>query len=214
MAEKKKINPEEIESIESSIAAELTENDDIVEYIQPNSLELLKARYAAAEEDETIRNEGFEPIKKAGLIKKQRPESTAFDYFAAPVPPREEIRTDVESPLSQVFDTTKSEFDADTASFSDISIALPEVAPSAPEYPTAEEIIPQAEAAPPVSQEFIGGEYTSNNRYGYNTHTRVIYFDETAEDGIQRNSEDELSSAFVANTDNKRRFSFWKKKKM
>lgn len=214
MAEKKKVNPEEIEIIESSIAAELTENDDIVEYIQPNSLELLKARYAAAEEDESIRNEGFEPVKKAGLIKKQRPESTAFDYFAAPVSPREEIKTDVDSPLSQVFDSTKSEFDADNASFSDISIAIPEATPSAPEYPEAVETIPQPEAEPQTSQEFIGGEYTSNNRYGYNTHTRVIYIDESADDGIQRNSEEELSSAFITDSNGKRRFSFWKKKKM
>ena len=213
MAEKKKLNSEEIEAIESSIAAELTENDDIVEYIQPSSLDLLKARYAAAEEDENIRNEGFEPVKKAGLIKKQRPESTAFDYFAAPVSPRDEIRTDVDSPLSQVFDSTKSEFDADTASFSDISIALPESAASL-EYPAAEEVSPQAAASQNPPAEYIGGEYTSNNRYGYNTHTRVIYIDETAEDGIQRNSEEELSSAFVADGNDKRRFSFWKKKKM
>ena len=205
MAESKKLNLQEIEEIENSIAAELTENDDIVEYIQPSSLELLKARYAAAEEDEAIRNEGFEPVKKAGLIKKQRPESTAFDYFAAPVHPKDEIRTDVDSPLSQVFDSTKSEFDADTASSSDISIAIPEAPTATPEEPSEEESKPLQET--PVRTEFIGNNAVPTNRYGYNTHTRVIYIDESADDGIQRNSEEELSSAFIDGNSKKRRFS-------
>ncbi len=245
MAENKKLNPEEIEAIEISIAAELTKNDDIVDFIQPNSLEQLKARYAAVEEDENIRNEGFEPIKKAGLIKKQRPESTAFDYFAAPVSPKDEIRTDVNSPLSQVFDSTKSEFDADTASFSDISASIAEVQPSYPEISSNEkESVPAIKASdipteyigtvPPVagidngtqtkeatatelpdlSKEHISGMAPLiTNRYGYNTHTRVIYIDNTAEDGIQRNSEEALSSAFSDNSNQKRRFSLWTKKK-
>ena len=212
MAENKKLNPEEIEAIESSIAAELIKNDDIVDYIQPNSLELLKARYAAAEEDESIRNEGFEPIKKAGLIKKQRPESTAFDYFATPVSPKDEIRTDVDSPLSQVFDSTKSEFDADTASFSDIDVSLtahpaPEAEPSAEEKKIS---IPEDSDTP---AEFTVNPQSYNNRYGYNTHTRVIYVDSDADDDIQRNSDEELSSAFSADTAPKRRFSLWTKKK-
>lgn len=245
MAENKKLNPEEIEAIESSIAAELTKNDDIVDFIQPNSLEQLKARYAAVEEDENIRNEGFEPIKKAGLIKKQRPESTAFDYFAAPVSPKDEIRTDVNSPLSQVFDSTKSEFDADTASFSDISASIAEVQPSYPEISSNEkDSVPaindsdiHIESVSPVlpavsddnntqneesastdasslSEEYLNGEpQLITNRYGYNTHTRVIYIDNTAEDGIQRNSEEALSSAFSDNSNQKRRFSLWTKKK-
>lgn len=205
MAENKKFNPDEVETIETTIAAENIMNDDIVEYIQPSSsLEMLKARYAAAEEDESIRNEGFELVKKGGLLKKSRPESTTFDYYSTPVSPKDEIRTDVDSPLSKVFDSTKSEFDADAASFSDIEIEKPPI--------IAEDIVkqPLAEPVKPVTQ---NTDSTVNNRYGFDTHTRIIYFDESADDGIKRNSDEELSSAFVTDeSDTKRRFGLWKKK--
>ena len=340
MAKSKKLNLDEIEVIENNSVAELTGNDNIVEYIQPSSLELLKARYAAVEEDESIRNEGFDLAKRGGLIKKARPESTAFDYFSAPVSPKEEIRTDVDSPLSQVFDSTKSEFDADIASFSDITIASPEPvaepenteetpapakkrttrtkkvaedavqetveeapaapkkrntrtkkvaddtvietveeAPATPKKRTTKtkkvtddavpEAVEEAPAAPKkrntrskkvaddavietveeapatpkkratrtkrVAEEVTVGTApaedktelkeqiqeitvdlpapTINNRYGFNTNTRVIYVDESADDGIQRNSDDELSSAFITGETRKRRFSFWSRKK-
>lgn len=204
MAENKKLNLDEVDAIESAIAAELSKNDDIVEYIQPSSLELLKARYAAAEEDESIRNEGFELVKKGGLIKKSRPENTAFDYYSAPVLPKDEIRTDVNSPLSQVFDVTKSEFDADTASFGDIDFEENEK--KASELTVSEKSSELSEEKPALNS-------TVNNRYGFDTHTRVIYYDESADDGIKRNSEDELSSAFTDDTTSRRRFGFWKKKR-
>ncbi len=291
MAKSKKLNLDEIEVIGNDTTAELTGNDNIVEYIQPSNLELLKARYAEAEEDESIRNEGFELAKKGGLIKKSRPESTAFDYFSAPISPKEEIRTDVDSPLSQVFDSTKSEFDADIASFSDITIdtsrptaedtAIEEV-PAAPKKRTTRtkkvagdtvaetieeapapakkktartkkvaedavaETVEEAPATPkkrttrtkkvsddatvetvekvPAEEKTELKEQiqeitvkvpapTINNRYGFNTNTRVIYIDESADDGIQRNSDDELSSAFTNGETRKRRFSFWSRKK-
>ncbi len=204
MAENKKINPDEIEVIENTIAAELTKNDDIVEYIQPSSLEILKARYAAAEEDESIRNEGFELAKKGGLIKKARPESTAFDYYSTAISPKDEIRTDVDSPLSQVFDVTKSEFDADTASFGDISFESVEKPQSVPRTESSE--------VKPVEADPVSNP-TVNNRYGYDTHTRVIYYDESADDGIKRNNDDELSSAFLNDNNSKRRFGSWARKK-
>ena len=204
MAENKKLNPDEVEAIENAIAEELTKNDDIVEYIQPSSLEILKARYAAAEEDESIRNEGFELARKGGLIKKARPENTAFDYYSTAISPKDEIRTDVDSPLSQVFDTTKSEFDADTASFGDISFEN--------DKKSTDSVLPiKTEADTSVTEST--STPTVNNRYGYDTHTRVIYFDESADDGIKRNSEDELSSAFLSDNNSKRRFGSWIKKK-
>lgn len=238
MAENKKFNSDEIEIIESAVAEELTRNDDLVEYI-PGNLERLKARYAAVEEDESIRNEGFELAKKSGLVRKQRPESTAFDYLAAPVNPRDEIRTDVNSPLSRVFDSTKSEFDADIASFSDISInkplpeikeepksevkeePAPEVKPEEPPKrkrgrPRKNPIVPvEPKVEEPVAEPpAVEPPPTINNRYGYDTHTRVIFVDESADDGIKRNSEEELSSAFVDDTNTKkRRLLFWSRKK-
>lgn len=238
MAENKKFNSDEVEVIESAIAAELTRNDDIVEYIQPSNLERLKARYAAVDEDETIRNEGFELAKKGGLIKKQRPESTAFDYLAAPVNPRDEIRTDVNSPLSKVFDSTKSEFDADIASFGDISInkslpeikeepkaeikeePAPEIKPEEPPKrkrgrPRKNPLPPEPKVEEPAPEPTpVEPPPTINNRYGFDTHTRVIFVDENADDGIKRNSDEELSSAFVDDTNTKkRRLLFWSRKK-
>ena len=238
MAENKKFNSDEVEVIESAIAAELTRNDDIVEYIQPSNLERLKARYAAVDEDETLRNEGFELAKKGGLIKKQRPESTAFDYLAAPVNPRDEIRTDVNSPLSKVFDSTKSEFDADIASFGDISInkslpeikeepkaeikeePAPEIKPEEPPKrkrgrPRKNPLPPEPKVEEPAPEPTpVEPPPTINNRYGFDTHTRVIFVDENADDGIKRNSDEELSSAFVDDTNTKkRRLLFWSRKK-
>lgn len=226
MAENKKFNSDEIENIESIIATELTKNDDIIEYIQPSNLELLKARYAAVEEDESIRNEGFELAKK-----KQRPESTAFDYLAAPVNPRDEIRTDVNSPLSRVFNETRSEFDADIASFADITVNAPkpvvkeEEKPEAPAEPPKRKrgrprknpIVPaeeKKEEPAPIEPAPVEPAPTINNRYGFDTHTRVIYIDESADDGIKRNSEEELSKAFTDDTDTKKRRLFpWSRKK-
>lgn len=238
MAENKKFNSDEIEVIESAIAEELTKNDNIVEYIQPSNLERLKARYAAVEEDESIRSEGFELAKKSGLVKKQRPESTAFDYLAAPVNPRDEIRTGINSPLSQVFDSTKSEFDADIASFSDININKPkteiteEPKPEVKEEPTPEvkpeeppkrkrgrprknPLPPEPKVEEPAPEPTpVEPPPTINNRYGFDTHTRVIFVDESADDGIKRNSDEELSSAFVDEVNTKkRRLSFWSRKK-
>ena len=168
--------------------------DDIVEYIQPISLEALKARYAAAEEDETIRSEGFELAKKSGLVRRARPEETSFDYYSVPAT-KDDIRTDVDSSLSGNFDSTKSEFDADTVSFEDIV--------------TDEK--PQPKVTPPVSREAI---QATGNRYGYDTHTTVIYVDESADDGIRRNSEDELTGAFASDSNKHKRRKFpWLRKR-
>lgn len=168
--------------------------DDIVEYIQPSSLEALKARYAAVEEDEHIRNEGFELATKSGLIRRPHPEETSFEYYSAPAS-KNDIRTDVDSSLSAVFDSTKSDFDADTVSFEDIA--------------TNEK--PEETVTPPVSQEAIRA---TGNRYGYDTHTTVIYVDESADDGIRRNSETELTSAFTSDNDKQKRRKFpWSRKR-
>lgn len=260
MAEDKKFNIDDIEIMENTIAAELTENDDIVEYIQPSSLDILKARYAAVEEDESIRNEGFDLIKKNG-IKKVRPENSYYGYYSAPLSSKDEIRTDVDSPLSRVFDSTKSEFDADTASFSDISIDMAQPIQSAPvpidavtpvtepeekpkkrgrprkivepENPTdtpadipitprkpgrpkkvvTQEVVPAP--TEPVAEQIVQPQPapTFNNRYGFDTHTRVIFLDESADDGIKVNTDNELSSAFSEFENTGRRKSFWSRKK-
>ncbi|MCQ2485309.1 MAG: hypothetical protein MJ168_08255 [Clostridia bacterium] len=107
------------DELEKSIAAELSKNDDIVDYIHENSLESLKARFGAVDEDESIRNEGFELAKKGGLIRKPHPESV-MPYLNIELPPQEDIATDSESELSKVFDMAKSEHDSDNVMFSDL----------------------------------------------------------------------------------------------
>lgn len=107
------------DELEKSIAAELSKNDDIVDYIHENSLESLKARFGAADEDESIRNEGFELAKKGGLIRKPHPESV-MPYMNRELSPQEDIATDSESELSKVFDMAKSEHDSDNVMFSDL----------------------------------------------------------------------------------------------
>ncbi|MBO5421620.1 MAG: hypothetical protein J6A67_06730 [Clostridia bacterium] len=221
MAENKNFNSDEVEVIESAIATELTKNDDIIEYIQPSNLERLKARYAAIEEDESIRNEGFELAKK-----KQRPEGNAFDYLAAPVNPRDEIRTDVNSPLSRVFNETRSEFDADIASFADITVNAPKPVVKEEEKPEPPTEPPKRKRGRPRKNPVVPVEEkkeepaptepppTINNRYGFDTHTRVIYIDESADDGIKRNSEEELFQAFTDDMITKKRRLFpWSRKK-
>ncbi len=276
MADNNKRYTDETEIIANTVPAELAENDDLVEYIQPSNLELLRARYAAIDEDEEIRNDGFELAKKSGLIRKQRPESHVYGYFSGPVNPKEEIRTDMDSPLSKVFDATRSEFDSDTVTFSDISFEQEkkdaeikaETAPVEVEKPkkratTVAEVGTQKPTEKPVRKrtkkntvdtevtdektkttkaasqtadvvekpkrtrttrkvtESVEGplpEVTAkqeekpeapppvyNNRYGFDTHTRVIYVDESADDGIKRNSDDELSSLFSPENNQKKR---------
>ncbi len=227
--EKIKIEATAQEVTENLPAAELTEVDDIAEYIQPSNLEMLKARYAAVDEDEQIRNESFEPVKKSGLIRKVRPESTIFGYYSSPVSPKDEIRTDVSSPLSQVFDETKTQYDADTVSFSDIELEVKpeekEVATqTVPEKPQPkkrgrprkvilEVTQPTTEKTEETAETETPAPPTVNNRYNFDTHTTVIYVDESADDGIKRNSEDELSAAFEDNNHKKRRRLPWSAKR-
>lgn len=112
-------NESDEEMLEKSIAAELSKNDDIVEYIHENSLEALKNRFSSADEDENIRNEGFGLAKKGGLIRKPHPDSI-MPYMNREIPPKEDIPTDSESDLSKMFDMAKSEHDSDNVMFSDL----------------------------------------------------------------------------------------------
>ncbi|MBR6530894.1 MAG: hypothetical protein IKT61_00130 [Clostridia bacterium] len=340
MADTKKRTTDSPDAMQITVPADLEDNNNLEEYIQPSSLDLLKARYAAIDVDEEIRNEGFELAKKSGLLIKQRPENPIYGYFSDPVNPKDEIRTDVNSPLSQVFEDTKSEFDANNVTFSDISFEqkkkdaeakaeavaveekpkrtrttkAKEEAPAVEEKPKrtrttkAKEEAPAVEEKPkrtrttntneeapaveekpkrtrttktkeeapaseekpkrtrttkakeeaPASEEkpkrtrttkkkeeapaveekpkrtrttkkkeepvpeatephvievaSVADEHVEEapapvmfNRYGYNTHTRVIYVDESADDGIKRNSEEELSSIFTDKSNKKKR---------
>lgn len=292
MADTKKRTTDSSDAMQITVPADFEVNNNLEEYIQPSSLDLLKARYAAIDVDEEIRNEGFELAKKSGLLIKQRPENPIYGYFSDPVNPKDEIRTDVNSPLSQVFEGTKSEFDANNVTFSDISFEqkkkdaearteavaveekpkrtrttkakeeapaveekpkrtrttkakeetpaveekpkrtrttkAKEEAPTVEEKPKRtrttkkkEEPVPEATEPHVIEVTSVADEPVEEapapvmfNRYGYNTHTRVIYVDESADDGIKRNSEEELSSLFTdKSSKKKRRLLPWSRKK-
>ena len=75
------------------------ENDDITEYLTDSSFESLKKRFAAAEEDQSIRDEDFNPLIAGKATKKA-----------------------VED--GQEFGSADSEFDNDAISFGEIDIDL------------------------------------------------------------------------------------------
>ena len=189
------IKPEN--EIPEEITAELSKNDDIVEYIQENSLEALKARFGTAEEDESIRNEGFELATSGGLFIKPRPENL-YQYAAGEVNPKEDISTDSESELSKVFESTKSEHDNDNVTFGDLEIGKPET--------KAEETTEKPAEEPESDEEEI--QIVKK----YNTHTKVIFSDENLDDGIKRNSDSELED-FFTNEEKGRKRRLWSPKK-
>lgn len=221
------------EDLEEVIAAELSKNDDLVDYIQENSLDALKARFGAAEEDARIRNSGFELAKKGGLIKKPKPENVIVPYGAEHIRKSEDIQTQADSELAEVFDSTKSGYDSTTVEFEDLGLnkkpekkevktetqteTKPE--PKAKEPPKEEPPAPpkrkrgrpRKNPLPPEPVEEKKEEKTASDDEEYqlvkkyNTHTKVIFVDEYIDDGIKRNSESELENLFNGSSDERRR---------
>lgn len=136
------------DELENFVAAELSKNDDLVDYIQENSLEALKRRFGAAEEDETIRNEGFELAKRGGLVRKPRPENT-LEFSEGKINSKDDIKTDSESELSKVFDSARSEHDSDAVSFSDFDEAPISEAEKKADPPPTEPEVTVEEQEPP-----------------------------------------------------------------
>ena len=227
--------------LEDAIAAELSKNDDLVDYIQVNSLDALKARFGAAEEDERIRNEGFELAKKGGLIKKPKPESFMTPYGAEYVKKSEDIQTESESELSKMFNATKSEYDSTTVEFEDLNLnkkPVKTVKEIKAEEPVKEEPVEEKPQAPPkrkrgrprknpLPPEPVEEKKTEEKKEEpataaddgeyelvkkYNTHTKVIFSDEYIDDGIKRNSESELEHLFTESSGGRRR-KLWSPKK-
>lgn len=240
-------------------AAELSKNDDLVEFIQVNSLEALKARFGAADEDESIRNEGFELAKKGGLVRKPRPENE-FGYYSSGKGEKDDVPTDSDSELSKVFDSAKSEFDGSNVSFGDLQldsmkseeeenreepveepkkdIEEPEKKQETKKKRTAQkksgetdEAGEEKKQAPKrrrtakknadeEKQEEIKAEELSQDDSDeeitqvvkkYNTHTKVIFVDESLSDGIKKNSDSELEGLFSENGTERRRL--WSRRK-
>lgn len=146
------------------------ENDDITEYLTDSSFEDLKKRFAEAEEDESIRNEDFNPLSSNKASKK----GTDDDIRSNPSFKKDIIDTETPIALANEFGTADSEFDNDAISFEDISIDL--------------------ESLGSLVNDDDGNKIEQNEKF--NTNTRVIYFDENTDDGIKRNTDLEVSDVF------------------
>lgn len=229
---------EDEENAEKAITANVSKNDDLAEYV-PSNLEALMARFGVAEEDEKIRNEGFELAEKGGLIRKPRPSDVTGYYMSGRIDSRDDISTETDSELSKVFDSAKSQHDSDNVNFGDLELKKSEKAaegkneaeqpekkeeavPAEPpkkkrgrprknplpeETPVQEkepELPPEPEKTPENENE------TTEIVKKYNTHTKVIFSDESIDDGIKRNSDDELEAIFRKGSGRRK---LWSRKK-
>ena len=214
MAEK--FHPNSDNELIPAVPAELSkDDDDITEYIHVNSLDALKARFGSAEEDESIRNQGFELAKPSGLIRKPRPESSVM--FADTDISKNDIDTEAETKLSKIFDSAKSEHDNDNVTFSDLELSnkaegeKEKEKEKEKETETTQDKPAKKETKTVVVDEDSDEEVTQIVRK-YNTHTKVIFSDESLDDGIKRNSDSELEELFD-NTEKGRKFKLWSRKK-
>ena len=255
---------------ELNVTPTAKKQDDVDEVSMSESFAALMARFGEAEEDQKIREEGFELAQKGGLIRKPRPEDKMGYYMSGAVDKRDEIKTDADSELSRVFDSAKSEHDSDGVDFSDLEIKdapeaiepkipekeeepvveepaveeteevpeeppkkkrgrprknpLPEEAPEAEKKSEekAEEKIeeaivkkeaPKKETAEPPAASVISEDENETVEMvrKYNTHTKVIFVDNSIDDGIKRNSDEELDSLF--NNEKGRKRSWLRRKK-
>ena len=206
MAEK--FHPDSDNELIPLVPAELSkDDDDITEYIQVNSLDALKARFGSAEEDENIRNQGFELAKPSGLIRKPRPESSVV--FADTNIEKNDINTDTDTELSKVFDSAKSEHDNDNVTFSDLKLSG---TTEKNEEPKNNPVKPVEKKTKTVVVDEDSDEEVTQIVRKYNTHTKVIFTDESLDDGIKRNSDSELEGLFD-NAEKGRKSRLWSRRK-
>ncbi|MGN0549364.1 MAG: hypothetical protein ACI4IM_07190 [Acutalibacteraceae bacterium] len=166
-------NDKQYENNEALELEYVAEEDDITEYIQNKSFSDLVARFGTAEEDESIRNEDFNPLVSGRIPKK----ANSSDMPDAPALKKDMIHDGAESqiPLRDEFGLADSVFDNDAISFDDIDIGDFEV----------------------IESELDKSENKPAN--GFNTNTRVVYLDKSVDDGIKRNSDEDVSSVFTPN---------------
>lgn len=153
-------------------AALALENDDITDYIQDKSFDDLVKRFGAADEDESIRNEDFNPLVMGKASKKNEQD----DFRSVPSFKADPITSVATISTKSAFGTAQSEFDNDAVSFDDIDIgSLGDIVNTEEEK---DEDVPESDPT-------------------YDTNTRVVYLDENADDGIKRNTDLEVSSVFT-----------------
>lgn len=209
MAEK--FHPNSDNELIPAVPAELSkDDDDITEYIHVNSLDALKARFGSAEEDESIRNQGFELAKPSGLIRKNRPENNI--EFSDTNINKDDIKTDADTELSKVFDSARSGHDNDNVAFSDLKLnTQPKGKDNIPDTEQTQDKSTERKTKTVIVDEDSDEEVTQIVRK-FNTHTKVIFSDESLDDGIKRNSDSELEGLFD-NAEKGRKFKLWSRKK-
>lgn len=144
-------------------------NDDITEYITDSSFEALKKRFGVADEDQSIRDEDFNPLEQGKASKKSEDEARIMPSFKKDV-----LDKATSVPMQSEFGTAESRFDNDAISFDEINIDLDSLGSLVNENDSVE----------------------VDRSTEFSTNTRVVYLDESADDGIKRNTDLEVSSVF------------------
>lgn len=163
------MSEEKNDNINELIPLPVDENDDITEYITDGSFEALKKRFGEAEEDESIRNEDFNPYISGAKVSKHLQND---DLRSSPSFKNDIIPDNAPSSLAKEFGSAESAFDNDAISFDEISLDLFD----------------------DTSKDESTEDIDKDKRY--NTNTRVIYVDDNTDDGIKRNTDIEVSDVF------------------
>lgn len=179
----------------SSLAEEFAKNDDIVDYIQDNSLEKLKAKYAEADEVSSLREIKYDHSSIQDVSsQKSTTRHIRHDVLESQLTPK---------PITK-FQTTTSRYDNDKVLFRDIRLNEKKKEPLKEEPPVQKKRGRPPKKTPVEKQ-------TSSITDKYNTNTRVIFVDDKVDDGIKRTDEIEVSSAF-ANKPSKKLLGLFKRK--
>ena len=165
MSEEKINENELLRELEQNTA----ENDNIIEFIQDDSLSALKSRFGSVEEDEEIRNGDFNPLVSGKSAKKK----SQSDERKNPSFKKDILSEESRSQLQSEFGSAESDFDNDAIGFDEIDIeSLGDM--TIDDKPTEFD----------KSKDFV-------------TNTRVIYSDDSLDDGIKRNTDIEVSDVFL-----------------
>lgn len=169
MSDEKKSIPDEEEIIQA-LSTEYAKNDDIIDYITDNSFDALKKRFGTAEEDASIRDEDFNPLSESKGInrKNNSDDSHTKSSFRSNTEFAESI------PTLSSFGSAESDFDNDAISFNDIDI----------------------DSLGNILENDANSDLSDDRNF--DTHKKIVFFDEQVQDGIRRNTDTDVSEVFSA----------------
>lgn len=146
-------------------------NEDLTQYIQTASMADLMKRFGIADENESIRDEEFNPLDGKKNLKKQ----LSDDERTAPGFKKDPLYASNSSLPSNSFGSAESEFDNDAISFDEINL----------------------DALGDITVEPSHLEEDGQQDNNLNAHTRTVFIDERLEDGIKRNADFEVTDVFM-----------------